>query len=163
MLFGGLGALNRTSTAPGGRGLVDGHCRPHRAPVFPTDQQMPKRAREIEIESLQAKCRRVVFEFGAVATLRQLVGIGNRWLEQVIRGVLDVAGNLTRPRLEEQQIYQRSTAGRFFSVLWWGGTDPYRARRYRRDWKGSYALYREPHPQSYSGGRGSRLPYANPP
>ena len=103
-----------------------------------------KRTREIE--SLQSKSRRVVFEFGAVATLRQLVGIGNRWLEQVIRGVLDVAGNLTRPRLERfpprlpgAGAYYTMNANKQLVLVW--GSRPY----------------------LYSGGRASRLPYANPP
>ena len=78
--------------------LVDGHCRPHRAPVFPTDRQMPKRAREIEVESLQAKSRRVVLEFGAVRLLRQLVQRSIITLGQFTQAVL----NLARPRLGDR-------------------------------------------------------------
>jgi len=75
-----------------------------------------KRRREIEsreIESLQEKMRRVVFKHGAVATLRQLVERSVITLGQAIRGVLDVAGNLTRPRLRPPQ----GVKGRKFSRL----------------------------------------------
>ena len=112
---------------------------------------MVKRGREIE--SLQAATRRRVYEYGAVETLRQLIERGIISVQEAVRGVLDVAGSLMRPRMSYWPVSPRSFRNSVMgeSRYEWVSTWLPRKRRY---WRPSY-------PQDYSGGRSSRIPYSS--
>ncbi len=111
---------------------------------------MVKRGREIE--SLQAAARRRVYEYGAVETLRQLIERGIISVQEVARGVLDVAGSLTRPRMSFWPVDPREARKEYVprhmgdTRYEWDGSDLPR-RRY----------YLPSNPQYYSGGRSSRI------